>query len=154
MYAICTGGSSRVFDSFPRHHSINRKMYLGLGMRLNGDGKVHPSSKKSLHSLARANFHSTSRSSYGYEKYHWYVTRASCVTTLQWRRNGRNGVSNHQLHHCLFIYSGADQRKHQSSASLAFLAGKFPTQMASNAGNVSIWWRHHNKSCYRIYIVH
>ena len=35
------------------------------------------------------------------------------------------------------IYSGVDQRKHQSSASLAFM------QMASNAENVSIWWRHH-----------
>ena len=47
------------------------------------------------------------------------------------------------------VYSGADQRKHQSSASLAFCAGnspgtgEFPAQMASNAENVSIWWRHH-----------
>ena len=39
------------------------------------------------------------------------------------------------------VYSSADQRKHQSSASLAF--GEFPAQMASNAENVSIWWRHH-----------
>ena len=35
------------------------------------------------------------------------------------------------------VYSDADQRKHQSSA------GEFPAQMASNAENVSIWWRHH-----------
>ena len=35
------------------------------------------------------------------------------------------------------VYSGADQRKHQSSASLAFV---------SNAENVSIWWRHHKFS--------
>ena len=42
------------------------------------------------------------------------------------------------------IYSGADQSKHQSSASLAFVfSGEFPAQMASNAENVSIWWRHH-----------
>ena len=46
------------------------------------------------------------------------------------------------------IYSGADQSKHQSSASLAFVwgihrAGEFPAQMASNAENVPIWWRHH-----------
>ena len=44
------------------------------------------------------------------------------------------------------VYSGADQRKHQSSASLAFvrgIPGEFPAQMASNAENVSIWWRHH-----------
>ena len=37
------------------------------------------------------------------------------------------------------VYSGADQRKHQSSASLAFVwgnspgTGEFPAQMASNA---------------------
>ena len=46
------------------------------------------------------------------------------------------------------VYSGADQRKLQSSASLAFAGkspgtGEFPVQMASNAENVSIWWRHH-----------
>ena len=51
------------------------------------------------------------------------------------------------------VYSGADQRKHQSSASLAFVrgiprarTGEFPTQMASNAENASIWWRHHEKT--------
>ena len=51
----------------------------------------------------------------------------------------------------LTVYSDADQRKHQSSASLAFVwgihhspgTGEFPAQMASNAENVYIWWRHH-----------
>ena len=42
------------------------------------------------------------------------------------------------------VYSGADQRKHQSSALLAFVVtGEFPAQMASNAENNSIWWSHH-----------
>ena len=41
------------------------------------------------------------------------------------------------------IYLGADQRKHPSPASLAFVTGEFPAQMASNTENVSIWWRHH-----------
>ena len=46
------------------------------------------------------------------------------------------------------ICSGADQRKHQSSASLAFVRGILrgavnSPQRASNAENVSIWWRHH-----------
>ena len=47
------------------------------------------------------------------------------------------------------VYSGADQIKHQSSASLAFVrriqtvTGEFPAQMASNAENVSIGWHHH-----------
>ena len=36
------------------------------------------------------------------------------------------------------VYSGPDQRKHQNSASLAFV----PAQRASNAENASIWWRH------------
>ena len=39
-------------------------------------------------------------------------------------------------------YSDADQRKHQSSASLAFVRG-IHRGMASNAVNASIWWRHH-----------
>ena len=42
------------------------------------------------------------------------------------------------------VYSDADQRKHQSSASLAFVGtGEFPAQLASNVENVSIWWRLH-----------
>lgn len=36
---------------------------FGLGMRLNGTGSVPPSSKYENHSLALANFHSTSASS-------------------------------------------------------------------------------------------
>ena len=49
------------------------------------------------------------------------------------------------------VYSDVDERKHQSSASLAHGlcvgnspgTGEFPAQMASNAENVSVWWRHH-----------
>ena len=42
------------------------------------------------------------------------------------------------------VYSGADQRKYQSSASLAFVRGihRWPAQRTSNAKNVSIWLRH------------
>ena len=53
------------------------------------------------------------------------------VYTLPWRQNERHGISNHQTYDCLL---NADQRKH--------VTGKFPAQMASNAENVSIWWRH------------
>ena len=46
------------------------------------------------------------------------------------------------------IYSGWNQIKHHSSASLAFVRGipRWPVnaQMTSNAENVSIWWRHHD----------
>ena len=50
---------------------------------------------------------------------------------------------------CLTVYSGVDQIKHQSCASLAFV-GEFTgnqwiplTKKASNAENSSTWWRHH-----------
>ena len=38
------------------------------------------------------------------------------------------------------VYSGAEKRKHQSSAPVT---GEFPTQRATSAEKVSIWWRHH-----------
>ena len=48
------------------------------------------------------------------------------------------------------VYSGADQRKHQRSAGVTGLCagnspgtGEFTAQLAINAENVSIWWRHH-----------
>ena len=52
---------------------------------------------------------------------------------------------------CSIIYSGADQRKHQSSVSLAFVRGirRWPVN-SPHKGAVtrkipfySIWWRHH-----------
>ena len=55
-------------------------------------------------------------------------------------------------------HSGADQRKYQSSASVAFVWGIhqdrwIPAQRANNAKNVSIWWRH-PKSKTVMYFVH
>ena len=51
------------------------------------------------------------------------------------------------------VYSGTDERKDQSSTSLAFFLGihlwlmnsphKGPAQRASNVKNVSVWWCHH-----------
>ena len=48
----------------------------------------------------------------------------------------------------LSIYSGADHRKHQSRVTglcegNSPVTGEFPAQMATNAENVSTWWRHH-----------
>ena len=46
------------------------------------------------------------------------------TATLQWRHYERDGVSYHRRLDCLpNVCSGADQRKHQSSASLAFVRG-------------------------------
>ena len=46
------------------------------------------------------------------------------TTALQWRHNEYDGVSNcHPTIVYSTVYSGANQRKHQSSASLAFVRG-------------------------------
>ena len=50
--------------------------------------------------------------------------RVAIGRTLHWRHNGCDGVSNHQPHDCLF--NGLFRRrskKHESSASLAFVRG-------------------------------
>ena len=70
--------------------------------------------------------------------------------SLQWRHNGRNGVSNHQPHHCLLNRLFGSRSKKTSKLRVTGLCaenspgtGEFPAQMASNTENVSIWWRHH-----------
>ena len=70
--------------------------------------------------------------------------------TLQWRHNGRDGISNHQPHDCLFNLLFRHRSKKTSKLRVTGLCegnspvtGEFPTQMASNAKNVSIWWSHH-----------
>ena len=56
---------------------------------------------------------------------------------LNWRHNEHDASQITSLTIVYWsVYSGADQRKHQSSASVAFV-GEF------TAENVSIWWRHH-----------
>ena len=68
----------------------------------------------------------------------------------QWRHNGRDGVSNRQPHHCLLHH--LFRRRPKKTPKLRAtghcvgnspVTGEFLTQMASNAENVSIWWRHH-----------
>ena len=70
--------------------------------------------------------------------------------SLQWRHNGLDGVSNHQPHHCLLNrLFGCRSKKTPKPRVTGLCAGnspgtvEFPAQMASNAENVSIWWRHH-----------
>ena len=67
-----------------------------------------------------------------------------CITmTTQWASQITSGSIVYSI-----ICSDADQRNHQGSASLAFV-GEFIADRwisrtkASNAENVSIWWRHH-----------
>ena len=70
--------------------------------------------------------------------------------SLQWRHNGRDGVSNHQHHDCLLNRLFRCRSKKTSKLRVTgFCAGnspvtcEFPAQRASNAENVSFWWRHH-----------
>ena len=71
-------------------------------------------------------------------------------TSLQWRHNVRDGISNPQPHDCLLNRLFRRRSKKTSKLRASGLcaenspvAGEFPPQMASNAENVSIWWRHH-----------
>ena len=70
--------------------------------------------------------------------------------SLQWRHNGRDGVSNHQPHDCLLNRLFRHRSKKISKlratglcAGNSPVTGEFHAHMASNAENVSIWLRHH-----------
>ena len=72
------------------------------------------------------------------------------VLSLQWRHNGRDSVSNHRRDDCVLNRSFSCSSKNTSKLRLTGLCawnspvtGEFPTQRASNAENVSYWWRHH-----------
>ena len=72
------------------------------------------------------------------------------ICPLQWRHNGRDSVSNHQSHDYLLNHLFRRSSKKTSKLCVTGLCagnspgtGEFPAQMASNAENVSIWWRHH-----------
>ena len=80
--------------------------------------------------------------------------------TLQWRHNERDGVSNHQPHHCLLNRLFRHRSKKTPKLRVTGLCvgnspvtGEFPAQRASNAENVSIWWRNHDMKFYEIYDV-
>ena len=88
----------------------------------------------------------------------WYITiypypsrslHWRCGNPLQWRHNGRDGVLNHQHHDCLLnrLFRGRSKKTSQLRVTglcegNSPVTGEFPTQRASNAENVSIWWRH------------
>ena len=75
---------------------------------------------------------------------------ALCLNLLQWRLNGHDGVSNHKPRHCLLNCLFSHTSKKTSKLRVTGLCvgnspvtGEFPAQRASNAENVSIWWRQH-----------
>ena len=72
------------------------------------------------------------------------------ILSLQWRHNECHGVSNRRCVDCLLNRLFGRRSKKTSKPHGTGLCGgnspvtgEFPSQRASNAENVSIWWRHH-----------
>ena len=71
---------------------------------------------------------------------------------LRWRHNERESISHRQLHDCLLnrLFRHRSKKKTSKICVTGLCegnspgTGEFPAQMASNAENVSIWWRHHD----------
>ena len=75
---------------------------------------------------------------------------AGLIDSTLRRDNERHGVSNHQLHDCLLNCLFRHRSKKTSKLRVTGLCagnspvtGEFPTRVASNAENISIWWLHH-----------
>ena len=82
----------------------------------------------------------------------WMLGTVMCRTSLHWRHNDHDDVSNHQPHGCLPNRLFRRRSKKISKLRVTGLCagnspetGEFPAQMASNAENVSNWWRHHDQ---------
>ena len=80
----------------------------------------------------------------------WLVSDRTYNPSLQWRHNGHDGVSHHRCLDCLLNRLFRHRSKKISKLRVTDLCagnppvtGGFPSQRASNAENVSIWWRHH-----------
>ena len=72
------------------------------------------------------------------------------IHSLRWRHNDHDSVSIHQPRGCLLNRLFGCRSKKKSKLPVTGLCagnspgtGEFSAQMASNAENVSIWWRHH-----------
>ena len=81
-----------------------------------------------------------------------FIVNTCCVffISLRWRHNDPDGVSSHQPYDYLLNRLFRHRSKKTSKLRVTGLCvgnspetGEFPAQMASNAENVSIWWRHH-----------
>ena len=92
------------------------------------DGSVHDSSNSIANALEL--LQSCTKPSICYQQ---------CGMSLQWRHNGHDGVSNHQLHQCLLNPLFGRRSKKTSKLRVTGLCvgnspgtGEFPAQMASN----------------------
>ena len=87
-----------------------------------------------------------------------HISKLILSAPLQWRHNEHDGVSNNQPHDCLL--NRLFRHRSQKTPKLRVtglcvgnspVTGEFPAQKASNAENVSIWWRHHASICHVIF---
>ena len=87
-------------------------------------------------------------------KMSWLSYIKKCSTfqrlSLRWRHNWRDGISNHQPHYCLLNRLFRCRSKKISKLRVtglcvgnSLVTGEFSAQRASNAENVSSWWRYH-----------
>ena len=85
------------------------------------------------------------------------ICGSNTYSALQWRHNGRDSVSNHQP--LVSLLSRLFRRRTKKTSRLRVTGlcagnspttGEFPAQMASNAENVSIWWRYHGTGTLRL----
>ena len=76
--------------------------------------------------------------------------RGMHLLSLQWRHNGRDGVSIHPPY--VYLLNRLFRRRPKKISKLrvtglcegnSAVTVEFPAQRASNAENVSMWWRHH-----------
>ena len=83
-----------------------------------------------------------------------------CTYSLQWRHNGCDGVSNHQPRD--YLVNRLFRRRSKKTPKLCVIGlcmgnspvtGEFSAQMASNAENAPIWWRHHAVAYSRVMTV-
>ena len=81
-------------------------------------------------------------------------TKEHTPETSQWCHNERHGVSNQWRRDWLFnrLFKRRSKKKAKLRATVLCegnpsVTRGFPSQRASNAENVSIWWRHHETIC-------
>ena len=84
------------------------------------------------------------------ETYSHHKRRHSMDTPLHWRHTELDGVPNREPRDCLLNRLFWRRSKKTSKLRVTGLCvvnspvtGEFPAQRASDAENVSIWWRHH-----------
>ena len=90
-----------------------------------------------------------------------FQIESSVTPTLQWRHNQLDDVSNHRRLDCLL--NGLSRRLSKKISKLRVTSlcegnppvpGGFPSQRASNAENVSRWWRHHAAARVKVNVCH